>query len=86
MKYLILTMILLIGCADNKVIRGKEYETYGLLNEGEVRDPCIHYSLSMGNTIWGGVLLGTVFTPIYMYGFSLWEPVEIIKDCTDKGE
>lgn len=85
MKYLILITILLIGCADNKVIGGKEYVTYGLFNANEFKDPCIRYSLSKGNVVWGIVLFETVLVPVYMVGFSLWEPVEMIEPCSMGG-
>jgi len=82
-------MILTVGCADNKTLdvpnKGvMEVETYGLFNETELREECVNYSLSMGNVIWGIILIESVVVPIYMYGFSLWEPVSIKQECLDK--
>lgn len=70
---------MIVGCGDSKVIDGKEYETYGLLNEHSVRDPNIHYQTIVGNVVWGIVLCETIIAPVYFFGFSLYEPVEKIK-------
>lgn len=75
MKALILTLSLtLAGCADNKVINGTTYETYGLLNRDEVRDPNIVYTISTGNVIWGILLCETIVAPLYFFGWSIYEP------------
>jgi uncharacterized membrane protein len=74
MKYIVLACLILLGCADNKVIDGKEYKTYGLIDKEDVRDTSIVYSVSWGNIVWGGLLCTTVAAPIYFFGFSLWEP------------
>lgn len=39
----ILLSILLVGCADERVINGKRYPTYGLLNADDNKDPGIRY-------------------------------------------
>ena len=69
------------GCGDNKVINGKEYETYGLFNKDEVRSDCVEYDLIIGNAILGILFSGTVIAPIYFYGFSLYEPIKAISGC-----
>lgn len=71
---LLLSAMLLAACADNKVINGKEYETYGLINKEDTKDPNVKYSVSWGNIIWGCLLVQTVIAPVYFFGFSLWEP------------
>jgi len=68
------------GCGDSKVISGKEYETYGILNRDEIRSEDIHYSIITGNCIWGIILCSTVIAPIYFFGFSLYEPKYSVKE------
>lgn len=64
----------LTACADDKRINGVMYETYGVFNKDEVRDPKIAYELSVGNVIWGIIFSETIIAPIYFFGFSLYEP------------
>lgn len=63
------------ACTSDKVIDGKLYKTYGLLNKDEVKDPNIKYELSVGNVLWGAITLETVVGPIYFFGFDIYEPV-----------
>lgn len=72
---LMVLMVVLVGCADTRIINGTEYDTYGLLDRDEVKNPDIHYRLVWGNIVWSVILSGTVVAPIYFVGFSLWEPV-----------
>lgn len=72
---------MLTSCADNKVIDGTEYETYGLFNSDELKDPCVKYEFVWGNLIWGAILVETVIAPIYFFGFSIYEPVEKKPNC-----
>jgi len=74
MIIMIITMLLSIGCGDNKVINGKEYKTYGLFNKEEAA-PNIEYRLITGNIVWACLLSGTLVMPIYFLGLSLYEPV-----------
>lgn len=72
---LLLSIILLMsGCANTKTIDGVTYDTYGFINEDSKKNPNIHYELSIGNVIWGIILVETVIAPIYFFGFSLYEP------------
>ena len=63
------------GCGDTKVIEGIEYDTYGLLNKEDNRNPEIKYRLITGNAVWSVLLCSTVAAPIYFIGFSIYEPV-----------
>jgi len=74
---LIVTMIgiTVSGCGDRKVIGGVEYDTYGLLNQDDKKNPDIQYEVIWGNIFWGIVLSETIIVPIYVFGFSLFEPV-----------
>lgn len=80
MKFLVtlicILSVLFVGCADNKVLGGKEYETYGLFNQ-ELRDECVEYRVSVGNVIWTVLLIETVVFPVYFVGFSINEPVRL---------
>jgi len=71
------------ACADPKTIDGITYDTYGLFNESEKKNPQVEYHLSVGNVIWSIILIETVVFPIYFLGFSLYEPIgrkgEVIK-------
>lgn len=79
-----LTIIFLLsGCGSPKVIDGKKYDTYGLLNESSMKNDNIEYRIIVGNVILGAVLCETIIAPIYFFGFSIYEPVgkkgEVIK-------
>jgi hypothetical protein len=63
------------GCGDTKQINGTVYETYGLFNKDEVRDPNVYYEIITGNVVWGIILSKTIVAPIYFFGFSLYEPI-----------
>jgi len=72
MVFFVLTMV---GCSSNKVIDGKKYKTYGLINKDDEKDPDIEYELVVGNLVWGCLLVETVVAPVYFFGFDLYEPV-----------
>jgi len=72
---LLLVFLVLWGCASNLVVEGKVYETYGLFNKDEVRNPAMEYRLVWGNAILGALFFETAIAPIYFFGFSIWEPV-----------
>ena len=84
-KIIIIFLIhsLFIACGDSKVIDGVEYETYGLINRDEIRNPNIKYKVIIGNVVWGIILCETIVAPVYFFGFSLHEPVEKIKEKKD---
>jgi len=63
------------GCADNKMINGHDYDTYGLLNKDDYKDDNIKYRLSYGNLIWSFIFVETIIAPVYFIGFSLYEPI-----------
>jgi hypothetical protein len=68
--------VLLAGCgASNKVIDGVEYGTYGLVNESEMRNPNIQYSLSGWSIVWSIIFVETIVAPVYFIGWDLYEPI-----------
>jgi major membrane immunogen (membrane-anchored lipoprotein) len=67
---------LLSACgADDKVIDGVKYGTYGVVNEGEMRNPNIHYELSGWSILWAIIFSETIVAPVYFIGWDLYEPV-----------
>lgn len=80
---ILLILSLFIACGDSKVIDGVEYETYGLINRDEIRNPNIKYKVIIGNVVWGIILCETIVVPVYFFGFSLHEPVEKIREKKD---
>lgn len=85
MKQLIKILIVLLvsialmsmtsGCSDTKEINGVTYDTYGLFNKDEVKNPNIQYKLVIGNIVWSVILFETIVAPIYFLGFDMYEPV-----------
>ena len=71
----IFVTMMFTGCGRPKMIVGKMYDTYGLFNEKTRKNLDIEYEISTGNVIWGIILSGTVFMPVYFLGFSLYNPI-----------
>ena len=71
------------GCGDSKVIKGKKYHTYGVVNKTEMRHPDIEYDLIVGNVVWSVLLCHTIVAPIYFLGFSMYEPVAMRKSIDE---
>jgi len=78
-------MIMMAGCGNTKIIDGYEYDTYGLINRSEKRNPDIRYELIVGNVVWSVILVETIIAPIYFLGFSLYEPVGVDDGSVPKG-
>ena len=68
------------ACGSDKVINGKDYKTVGLLSSlvDEGKQPGIKYEIIWGNIIWGVILIETIIAPIYFFGFSCAEPVDVL--------
>lgn len=73
-------LIFLVACSDSKVINGIEYDTYGLLNQGDKKNEEIQYKVCWGNVVWGVLLIETIIAPIYFFGFDMFEPVQVIPE------
>jgi len=68
--------ILLTACgADNKVIGGVEYGTYGLMNQSEMKNPNIQYEISGWSIFWSFILVETIIAPIYFIGWDMYQPI-----------
>jgi len=87
--YIIITLcsciVIMIGCGNTKTIDGIKYDTYGLFNEKDKKDPNIEYQIIVGNVIWSIVLSETIIAPIYFVGFSMYEPIQKINRTEPKG-
>lgn len=70
-----IALLALSGCADTKTICGATYDSYGLFNADDKKNPDIQYKLVVGNLIWGVILFETIIAPVYFFGFSIMEPV-----------
>ena len=71
-----LSLGLLSGCADSKKINGKTYEPYGVANTWKA-DPDVQYQIVFGNVIWGILLVETIIFPVWVVGWSIYEPVKM---------
>lgn len=73
---LTLAAVLLAGCgAEEKVINGTRYATYGLINKDEDHNPKIQYQVSGWSIVWSVIFFQTIVVPFYFIGFDLYEPV-----------
>jgi uncharacterized protein YceK len=74
----------LSGCGQTLTApNGKIYSTYGPFNEHTEKSRNVCYKLSVGNVIWGIILVETVIAPIYFFGFSIMDPVRLKKGPED---
>lgn len=74
---LVASMLMLSGCGNDKVINGKDYQTFGVANQESQRDPSILYEVSAGSVIWAVILSETIVVPVYVIGWDLWQPVRV---------
>ena len=79
-KIFIIAMVTLfllttISCGNTKKINDVTYDTYGLINKDDKKNPNIKYRLIIGNIILSCLLVETIVAPIYFLGFSIYEPV-----------
>ncbi len=70
------------ACADSKdfKIGGKDItiEPYGWFDM-DAKNENIKYKLCVGNIVLSAIFCETLFVPILITGFQLWEPIEIIQ-------
>ena len=78
---LILTLCFIIcSCADDKTFtdqNGKTFvaESYGWADYNTKKIEGVEYNVSVGNVIWSIILFETIIAPVYLTGYSLYEPV-----------
>lgn len=73
---LICGLLLITSCASSKIIGGKEFAPYGVINRQEVKDETIEYKRKKGAVFCSILLFETIFAPIVILGFKLYEPVK----------
>ena len=81
----VLFMVAFIGCGNTRVIEGIEYDTYGVANSEDKKNPDIEYRIIAGNVVWSCILVETIIAPIYFICFSLYEPVGVKDKNKPKG-
>jgi hypothetical protein len=73
---ILIFLITLVGCADNKTIDGITYRPYGFINESSCKNDSIHYEVSGWAALSGVLFAKALLIPtVYTYGYNLWEPV-----------
>ena len=65
---------------NEKSINGNTYKPYGLFNEEENKLDSIHYKISSSSIFLGIIFSETIIVPIWIAGYSLFEPVCLKKD------
>jgi hypothetical protein len=82
---LLIVSLLFIGCGQSQIINGVKRNPVGIISMntdlGSYSNK-IHYEPCWGNIIWGAILFETVIAPIYFYGFSMFNPIDM-KDTTN---
>ncbi len=92
MKKTIITLLVVVftafstGCADQKNINGVVYDTYGIFNEKEKKNPDIEYHIVAGNVVWSIILVESIIAPVYFIGFSIYEPIGVKPENAVKGQ
>jgi len=76
---------MICGCGNPAKINGYTYDTYGIINEADKKNPDIEYHIIIGNLIWSLILAETIIAPIYFIGFSLFEPIGVKNKTAPKG-
>lgn len=66
---------MLTGCGQPLDYGNKHYPTYGLFNQDTAKSDKMCYEVSIGNVVWGIILIETIIAPVYFVGWSLWNPV-----------
>ena len=76
---LVCGVLFLSSCADSKefTIDGKKVtvEPYGIISEPDERVDGVVYKVSTGNVICSVVFCETIFVPIWLVGWDLYEPI-----------
>ena len=78
--FMLIFALLATGCADSKTlcVNDKEchtYEPFGWIDQSRLENECVEYKVVGWNVFWSIILIETVFAPILITGFDLWEPV-----------
>jgi hypothetical protein len=81
---MILLVIILVGCADSKQfnINGKDVvvEPYGWADEEAMKNDSVIYQINGGNVVLDIIFIETIFVPIWLTGYQLYEPVKKVNE------
>ncbi len=69
------TMLLSACGAEDKVIDGVTYGTYGFMNEKEMKNPNIQYEISGWSIAWSIIFSETIIVPVYFIGWDMYQPI-----------
>lgn len=89
-KLLILLLtVLLMSCADSKTFEkadGTKFvaEPYGWANYQSKKIKGVIYEVNTGNIIWDILMVETVFVPVWLTGWELYEPVSYVEPNISK--
>lgn len=72
---MLVSLVLVTGCATSREINGKTVEPYGLFNEDARKDPNVNYEVSPGSVIVGIIFCETIVFPVYIVGWDLYAPI-----------
>lgn len=90
-KFIVLFMMVLamMSCADSKTFEradGTKFvaEPYGWANYQSNKIDGVVYEVCAGNIFWGVITVETVFIPVWLTGWELYEPVSYVEPNTTK--
>ncbi len=72
---MIILLLFVTNCGRINTIDGVTYNTYGVFNESNEKDPKIRYEVIWPNVFFGVLFIQTIIVPIYFFGFSMFEPI-----------
>lgn len=79
--FALVIVLFISSCSQNKDLnlngQVRTFEPYGWANSSSVSNDSIIYTPVVGNIIWSVILSETVIAPIYLTGWSLFEPSEV---------
>lgn len=83
-KLLLILSILslfLVSCAGDETLtlngKTRTFEPYGWADKDLVKNDSIIYTVSVGNIVWSAIFVETIFVPIWLTGWYLWEPTAV---------
>jgi hypothetical protein len=73
--------LVLTSCADSKVLTINNQETlvrpYGWANKQSRYNENVIYEVNPGNVVWSIIGIETIFVPVWLTGWQLFEPVGV---------
>lgn len=81
---LIVALLMLTSCAESQLltVNGKAtlVEPYGWANSGARKVDGVQYQTNLGNVVISIIFVETIFVPIWLTGWELFEPVYVIQE------